>query len=104
MARPVMPERDFDYANAFGRDTDDGELPGERDRQLMPVDIYRDRYIRNQPIKLEDPHPVPCRLSSQSGNPALDGYSLLAEADRTTGVRPRVGGVPALKRAHDYQE
>lgn len=51
---------------------------------------------RNQPVRLEDPHPVPDygRASLESGNAGLDGYTCLSKADPDcAGNRPPVKGV-----------
>lgn len=50
---------------------------------------------RNQPIKLEDPHPVADygTKSLESGNAGLDGFSVLSKADpNAQGNPPPVKG------------
>jgi hypothetical protein len=49
---------------------------------------------RNDPIRLEDPHPIPTYEDPQhTGNPGLDGYTLLSRADpKAQGSGPSVEG------------
>jgi hypothetical protein len=49
---------------------------------------------RNDPIKLEDPHPIARYEDSQhTGSPAHDGYTLLSRANpKAQGVAPPVEG------------
>lgn len=50
---------------------------------------------RNQPVRLENPHPIADhgRASIESGNAALDGYTVLSRADADAqGCPPAVKG------------
>lgn len=47
---------------------------------------------RNQPVDLKPCNPLPQnKMSSDSGNAGLDGYSVLSRASRYSGQRPAIG-------------
>ena len=51
---------------------------------------------RNQPIDIEAVNPKPDgHMTQDTGNAGADGYTVLARADRESGLRPMVGGTPA---------
>lgn len=52
--------------------------------------------MRNQPVDVDAVNPKPeSPKTADTGNAGLDGYTVLARADRETGQRPMVGGTPA---------
>ena len=64
---------------------------------------------RNDPVKLNDPRPIPRYEDPQhSGNAALDGYSLLSRADPDRqGSPPQVAGQEGtmnLGPAEDFEQ
>lgn len=60
---------------------------------------------RNQPVDLPPANPLPPnRMSSDTGDAGLDGYSVLSRASRATGVRPATGGTPDYWGPHQSQE
>lgn len=60
---------------------------------------------RNQPVDLQPANPLPSnKMSSNSGDAGLDGYSVLSRADRRTGLRPATGGTPDYWGPHQDQE
>jgi hypothetical protein len=58
---------------------------------------------RNVPVRLTAQNPLPDnKLSSDCGNAGRDGYSCRSTADRKTGIRPSVGGVPVRDEPRDW--
>lgn len=58
---------------------------------------------RNVPVRLTPKNPRPENAkSSDTGNAARDGYTCLSTADRMTGNRPSVGGVPVMEHPRDW--
>ena len=58
---------------------------------------------RNVPVRLEPVEPLPPNAtSSASGDAGRDGYTALSTADRETGTRPSVGGVPVREHPRDW--
>lgn len=60
---------------------------------------------RNQPVELDQANPLPTnKKSSNTGDAGCDGYTVLARANRMTGVRPPTGGDPEYWGPHQDQE
>ncbi len=58
---------------------------------------------RNVPVRLEPVKRLPQNeMCSASGNAGRDGYTALSTADRETGTRPDVGGVPVREHPRDW--
>lgn len=50
---------------------------------------------RNQPVEVRPVNPLPeNKMSSDTGDAGLDGYSVLSRADRYSGQRPSIDGRP----------
>lgn len=50
---------------------------------------------RNQPVELRPANPLPPnKMSADTGDAGLDGYSVLSRADRYSGQRPAINGRP----------
>ncbi len=63
---------------------------------MRGMGFYFGRHTRNDPIKLENPHPVTDygRKDVESGNAGLDGFTVLSRADPDAqGNPPPVKGV-----------
>lgn len=49
----------------------------------------------NEPVKIPAKNPLPQnKMTAETGNAGLDGYTVLSRANRATGSRPPVGGYP----------
>jgi hypothetical protein len=60
---------------------------------MRMLSVFLGSHRRNDPIKLEDPHPIHNYGDpTHSGNAGLDGYSLLSRADPAN-----QGRAPAVK-------
>jgi hypothetical protein len=58
---------------------------------------------RNVPVRIAPKNPLPENAkSSDCGDAGRDGYSCLSTADRETGTRPSVGGVPVREHPRDW--
>jgi hypothetical protein len=58
---------------------------------------------RNVPYKLEQKNQLPQNaMSSAAGDAGRDGYTACSTADRETGLRPNVGGVPVREHPRDW--
>lgn len=49
---------------------------------------------RNEPVMLEDRRPETRTMDNTTGDAGRDGFTVLSAADRETGIRPRIGGIP----------
>lgn len=66
---------------------------------------YWNQPKRNQPVDVEPVNPKPeSPKTADTGNAGLDGYTVLARADRETGLRPMVGGTPSMQGPRYTQE
>lgn len=53
---------------------------------------------RNQPVDLRPCNPLPeNKMTSDTGDAGLDGYTVLSRADRFSGRRPSINGRPVIE-------